>query len=382
MIENQRHLFDIPEGITYLNCAYLSPPLSRTAQAGIEGIGRKVHPWTIVRRDFFADLEEVRGLFARLVGTSADDIAIVPASSYAAALAGANLPLGKGQTVIVIEGEHFSNVYQWKLRCQQVGAQLITVPAPLQTDWTQGILERINANTAIVAIPHYHWHDGRLVDLNAVAAAARKVGAALVIDGTQSIGAAPLDLAAVKPAFLFCSAYKWLLGPYGLAFLYVDPAYHSGRPLEHHAYNRAGAADMPSSSGYADEFMAGARRYDFGERSNFINLPMIKASLAQLLEWGGPAEIQRSLAPFVAQINEEGVRCGLAASPKGSGAAHFTGLRVPGGIPKGLQDALAAEGVYISVRDECLRISPYLYNSMDDVARLFEVLVPKLPTRH
>jgi hypothetical protein len=97
MIENQRHLFDIPEGITYLNCAYLSPLLLRTAQAGIEGIGRKVHPWTIVRRDFFSDLEEARGLFARLVGASADDIAIVPASSYAAALAGANLPLGKGR---------------------------------------------------------------------------------------------------------------------------------------------------------------------------------------------------------------------------------------------------------------------------------------------
>ena len=79
-------------------------------------------------------------------------------------------------------------------------------------------------NTAIIAVPHCHWHDGWLIDLTAVAAAARTVGAALVIDGTQSIGAAPFDLAAVKPAFLFCSAYKWLLGPDGLAFLYVDRA--------------------------------------------------------------------------------------------------------------------------------------------------------------
>ena len=382
MIHNQRHLFDIPEGITYLNCAYLSPLLLRSAEAGVKGIDRKVHPWTIVRRDFFSDLEEVRGLFARLIGASADDIAIVPASSYAAALAGANLPLAGRQNVIVIEGEHFSNVYQWKLRCRSVGAELITVPAPHQTDWTQGIIERINANTAIIAVPHCHWHDGRLIDLIAVAAAARTVGAALVIDGTQSIGAAPFDLAGVKPAFLFCSAYKWLLGPYGLAFLYVDPAHQSGRPLEHHPYNRAGAADMPSSSGYADEFMPGARRYDFGERSSFIHLPMLKASLSQLLDWGGPVEIQRTLAPLVTQINERAARFGLIAPLAGCGASHFTGLRVPGGIATGLQDALAAEGVYISVREQCLRISPYLYNTLDDVARLFEVLMPKLSSRH
>ena len=96
MIEDQRHLFDIPEGITYLNCAYLSPLLLQSARAGIEGIDRKVHPWTIVRRDFFSDLEEARGLFAQLVGASPDDIAIVPASSYAAALAGCQLATCKG----------------------------------------------------------------------------------------------------------------------------------------------------------------------------------------------------------------------------------------------------------------------------------------------
>jgi selenocysteine lyase/cysteine desulfurase len=382
MIEDQRHLFDIPEGITYLNCAYLSPLLLQSARAGVEGIDRKVHPWTIVRRDFFSDLEEARGLFAQLVGASPDDIAIVPASSYAAALAGANLPLAKGQNVIVIEGEHFSNVYEWKLRCRLAGAQLITVPAPHKTDWTQGIIERINADTAIVATPHCHWHDGLLIDLTAVAAAARPVGAALVIDATQSIGAAPFDLTAVKPAFLFCSAYKWLLGPYGLAFLYVDARYQTGRPLEHHPYNRAGAADMPSSAGYPDEFMPGARRFDFGERSSFIHLPMIKVSLLQLLKWGGPAEIQRTLAPLVGQINEQAAHFGLTAPPNGCGANHFTGLRFPGGIPVNLQDALAAEGIYVSVRQQCLRISPYVYNTTDDIARLFGALIPKLSSPH
>src|SRR5947207_7235015 len=106
MIENQRHLFDIPEGLTYLNCAYLSPLLRDAAEAGKSGINRKLHPWTLVRKDFFAELEEVRTLFARLINASADDIAIVPASSYAAAVAARNLPLREGQSVVVIGREH------------------------------------------------------------------------------------------------------------------------------------------------------------------------------------------------------------------------------------------------------------------------------------
>src|SRR5688500_10811597 len=151
MIENQRHLFDIPEDVTYLNCAYLSPLLRKAAKAGKSGVDRKLRPWTIVRKDFFDELEEVRALFARLINASADDIAIVPASSYAAAIAGNNLPLREGQSVVVIGREHFSNVYQWKLRCREAGAAFLTVPAPLRGDWTQGVLDRIDGRTAIVA---------------------------------------------------------------------------------------------------------------------------------------------------------------------------------------------------------------------------------------
>ena len=88
MIENQRHLFDIPPDVTYLDCAYLSPLLRTAADAGKAGVDRKLHPWTIIRRDFFDELEEVRGLFAQLINAAPDDIAIVPSSSYAAAIAG------------------------------------------------------------------------------------------------------------------------------------------------------------------------------------------------------------------------------------------------------------------------------------------------------
>jgi selenocysteine lyase/cysteine desulfurase len=373
MIDNQQSAFDIPPEIAYLNCAYLSPLLRAAAEAGHRGIERKRHPWTIGRSDFFVELEFARELFARLINAAPDDIALVPASSYGAAVAGRNLPLQADQNVLVIEGEHFSNVYQWMVRCEQTGAELVTVPRPDTGDWTPPILDRINERTSIVAVPNCHWHDGLLVDLEAVSRAAHQVGAALVIDGTQSIGALPFDVQKLKPAFVLCSAYKWLLGPYGMGFIYVSREHQDGVPLEHHPFNRVGAPHVASSITYESEFLDGARRYDVGQRSNFIQLPIIIAALDQILCWGVD-NIQRTLTPLTRSIDRRAADIGLAVRAVGCGAGHLTGLRFPEGIPGGLQDALTAAGVYVSLRRDALRISPYLYNSEQDIDRLFEVL--------
>ena len=194
-----------------------------------------------------------------------------------------------------------------------------------------------------------------------------------IIDGTQSIGAARFDVQRVKPAFLFCSAYKWLLGPYGLAFLYADPAHQRGMPLEHHSYNRAGAEGASSTSGYSDNFLLGARRYDFGERSNFITLPIQKIALRQLLKWG-PSNIQAALTPLVTAIDRRAAGLGLIAPRPEISGSHFTGFRFPAGIPPTVPGALKAANVFVSLRGETLRVSPYLYNTVSDVDRLFDVL--------
>jgi selenocysteine lyase/cysteine desulfurase len=128
-ITNQEHLFDIPPGVTYLNCAYLSPMLRAVAHAGKTGVDRKLRSRTISQRDFFNELDEARTLLARHAATDAGSV--VAASSCAAAIAGLNLPLRKGEMVIVLGCEHFSNVYKGKLQCRETGAELVTIPATL-----------------------------------------------------------------------------------------------------------------------------------------------------------------------------------------------------------------------------------------------------------
>ena len=375
MLACQRHLFDIPDDVAYLNTAYMGAVPLRAMEAGIAGARRKCQPWQITPPDFFSESEEARARFAALIGAGADDIAIVAAASYGLALAAANLPLARGQTIVVLHEQFPSNVYPWRALAAEAGARIVTLPRPGDDDWTATILAAIDDAVGIVALPHCHWTDGAVIDLVAVGERCRAVGAALVIDGTQSVGALPIDVRAVQPDFLVAACYKWLLGPYGLGFCYVAPRYHAtGRPLEHNWQQRANSQDFTGLVDYRDDFQPGARRFDVGERGNFHLVPLAAASLQQLLDWG-VAAIQNSLRARTDSIAARAAELGISAVPRARRAGHYLGLRFKGQVPEGLADRLAAERVYVSVRGrDSMRITPHLWVNDADEDRLLAVL--------
>jgi selenocysteine lyase/cysteine desulfurase len=373
MIPCQRDLFDLPDDVAYLNCAYMSPLLQRAVRLGAEGLARKARPWTISAGDFFTDSERARALFAELLGATADDIALVPAASYGIAIAAANLPLGEGQRILLLAEQFPSNVYSWRELARQKGGEVVTVARPQDGDWSAAILARLDERVAITALPHCHWTDGGLIDLVSVAARCREVGSALVIDASQSLGALPLELAAIRPDFLACAGYKWLLGPYSLSYLYTAPRWQDGQPIEHNWIARTGSEDFAGLVDYQDDYQPGARRFDVGERANFALVPAGIAGLEQLLRWGQPAIIE-TLAARTADIVRRASALGLSTLPAQLRAGHFLGLRFPGGAPAGLPERLAKERVHVSLRGDSLRVAPHLYNNDADVERLFGVL--------
>src|SRR5213078_1622437 len=110
--------------------------------------------------------------------------------------------------------------------------------------WTEAILGGIGERTRVVAVPNVHWTNGLVIELQAVAGAARRVGAAINIDASQSLGAMPLDMSAIQPDFVVSVGYKWLLGPFGLGCLYVAERHRGGKPLEENWINREGSEDF------------------------------------------------------------------------------------------------------------------------------------------
>ena len=374
MIPCQRHLFDIPPDIAYLNCAYISPLMHAVREVGEASSRRKCRPWEIGRDDFFADAETGRRLFAELVGACADDIAVVPAASYGVSTAARNVALAPGRQVLLLQEQFPSNVYPWRERARECGADIRTLPRPADDDWTRCILEALDERVAVAALPHVHWTDGALIDLERVGARCREVGAALVVDGTQSVGALPFDVAAVRPDFLVVATYKWLLGPYAAGYLYVAPHRHDGTPIEHNWADRARSEDFTGLVDYRDAFQPGARRYDVGERGNFHLLPMANAALRQLLEWG-VGNIQETIRIRTRSIAEHVGALGIRTLPEERRAGHYLGLRFSGGVPAGLTERLAAERVYVSGRGrDALRVTPHLWVNDEDEARFLAVL--------
>jgi len=373
MIASQRHLFDIPDDIAYLNCAYMSPLMKPVVAASSRGLRRKAAPWSVTPEDFFTESETARGLFGRLIGAGARDIAIVPSASYGIATAAINLPVTDGQEILVLQDQFPSNVYSWRDVAERSGATLRTLRREQDGDWTRVILDAISDRTAIAALPHNHWTDGSLIDLVAVGEKLRLIGAALVLDLTQSLGAMPFSVTAIQPDFMVCACYKWLLGPYSTGFMYVAPKWQQGRPLEQGWITRAGSENFARLLDYTSDLQPGARRFDMGERANFALMPGAIAAMEHLLDWT-PEAISRTLGTRTRDIAAQAARLGLLAPPDHARAPHFLGLRFPEGAPENLVQDMAAQNVFISQRGDSMRVTPHLYNTDADTDRLIHAL--------
>jgi selenocysteine lyase/cysteine desulfurase len=370
---SQRELFEMPEDIAYLNCAYMSPQLRRAREVGEWAVSRKSRPWEVTPNAFFEDVEVVRALFARLVGGDADGVAVVPSVSYGISVAAANVPVHEGEKILILEDQFPSNVYPWRELASRSGAKLVTVTRPEDYDWTRALIEEIDTDTAVVAAPNCHWTDGSLVDLARVGERVREVGGSLVVDGIQSLGALPFEVSDVRPDFLIAASYKWLLGPYGVGFMYVDQKHRDGRPIEHNWINRRGSEEFSQLVDYEDAFQPGARRYDVGERSNFVLLPMAAEALRQLLDWG-VENVSETIGALTDLIEQKAEERGIATIPKERRARHMIGLMLGPGAPDDLATRLMRHDVFVSVRGPSVRVSPHLYNTEADIDRFFDVL--------
>lgn len=373
----QRDHFDLPRDLVYLNCAYMGPLSQRVRDAGVEAMSTKAHPWKIVPNDFFTDVERARELFAEIVGGDPEGVALLPSVSYGIATAARNLPIAENSEIVVLAEQFPSNIYAWRDLAKQTGARMRTVPRPADGNWTREVLAALGPQTAVAALPHCHWTDGTLIDLEAVGARLRDFQAALVIDGCQSVGALPLNVQTVQPDFLVTASYKWLLGPYSHGFLWVAPRWRDGEPLEHNWIGRANNRDFAALVNYTDEFASGARRFDVGEVSNFALLPATIAALEQSLSWGIEA-IESTIERLTDAIGEGAERLGLGVAPREHRAGHIIGLRLGGRDPSALAAALAEARVFVSVRGDSVRVAPHVYNDETDVERFLEVLADAL----
>ena len=360
----------------YLNCASRAPQLHSVAEAAREALRFRENSPAMPIAAFFDGPAAIRRAFAELIHCAEPDrVALIPSVSYGIATVARNVDLRAGHNLVVTAEQFPSNYYAWAARCGEVGAELRVVarPEPGSRDtWGERLLAAVDADTAAVACAPVHWADGTPFDLLALRRRTDEVGAWLVVDGTQSVGALPLDVGAVRPDALVCGAYKWLMGPYGCGYAYYGPRMDGGRPLEENWINRAGSDDFRGLTRYTDAYRPLAQRYAVGEHANFLLAPMQLAALRQVLAWG-PGAIQDYTAELWAATAEAFARHGVPVPEQR--AHHLVGLRLPPGAdPEVLAKALTRRGLHVSYRGDAVRVSPHLYNTAEELAGVAEAI--------
>jgi selenocysteine lyase/cysteine desulfurase len=376
MLPSQRSLFDIPRHICFFNAASWSPLPLASQEAGRIGVGRKGRPWTLDAGFAAAQHQRARRAAAALIHAQPEDVALISSVSYGVATAAKVLAVAAGSRVLVLQDDHSSPVLEWTTRADQQNFVVETVSRPADGDWTAAVLAAIERPGArpvgLASISSVHWSDGGLLDLTRIAAALRRQGAALLVDATHSVGVMRVDVTTLDPDFLVFPTYKWVLGPYGRAFLYVARRHQDGVPLEQTGYGRRGIASERAPYMRDTSYVSGARRFDMGERDHFVSLEMAAVGMELVAQWGSEPIVAR-LRALTGRIADGLSNSRALVADERVRAPHILSLAFPEGMPEGLIERLAAEHVYVAPRLGRLRISPHAYNDEADVDRFVEV---------
>jgi selenocysteine lyase/cysteine desulfurase len=381
MLSCQRDLFEVPRDVCFLNAASWSPLPRRTLEAGRAAVGRKGTPWTLDHAFANQQYERARRAAARLIHADADDIALISSVGYGVATAAKLLDIPHSHRVLVLENDHSSPVLEWQTRAAEQDFAVETICQPADGDWTSAVLAAIEckdaAPIALASISSVHWSDGGLIDLEAASAALKRHGAIFLIDATHHVGVLPLDVGRLDPDFVIFPTYKWLIGPYGRAFIYIAKRHQNGIPLEQTSYGRRDVRAENDVYFKDASYVATARRFDMGERDHFISMEMAAIGMEMMAEWGEAAVVER-LKMLTARI-VDGIRGnGVRIADQKFRAPHILSLGFEGGMPAGLNEGLAAEGIYVASRLGRVRVSPHVYNDEVDAERFVAAIARRL----
>lgn len=371
--ELRRTEFPWTSDTTYLNNASVGPLPERTRLVLEAFNNKRAAPFQLPDRELFAMMAQSRRLLAELIGATPEEIGLTINTGFGLSLAARALPLKAGDIVLTSDREFPANVYPWML-LKDSGVELELVPTTPE-GWPDEarLLDRVrDPRVRVLAISLVQFSNGYAVDLERLSAATRASGTYLVVDAIQGVGQVPLDVTRTPVDVLACGAQKWLLSPWGSGFVYVRrQLIEQLRPSVTGWMAFEGTDDFTRLTQYDDTLRGDARRFEL------ITLPYqdfagMNASIRMLLDVGIPAIAQhlRSLhAPLLEWASRRGVR---VVSPRGDRASGILCI-APADVGAVFR-ALKAARVICGMREGAIRLSPHLYNTLDEMQQVVDIL--------
>ena len=319
-----------------------------------------------------AILDGLRTAGARLLGASADAVAVIASASEGLGQVASVLELEQGTALLV--GSDFPSVtYPWVAAAERRNISLRFIDDRADRDLTQDLLDAIDQTTAVVAFGVVQYATGTRVDARRVVERAHEVGARVVVDATQLAGAGVVDAIGWGADALVTSGYKWLSAHGGVALMAIAPdLMHRVPALVGWKGTDSPFALDPLSLRLADD----ARRFELSTMS-YASAIGLESSIAMLssLKFERIEQHARRLATYlIERVAELGWRpFRLTSDP--SAASHIVSLRHADHLPGETAERLASEsGIICGGRGGGLRVSLHVYNDDDDVDQLVDAL--------
>jgi len=360
---------------TYLNCAYQGVfPLTAVAR-GHEAVDLKCHPERMDPAEYFGLPERVRSHLAAIAGSDEKEIALTSGATQGVGVLASGLELEPGDEVLVAADNFPANLFTW-LHMRRKGVQVRLLrngDSPLRVE---DVAAAFTSRTKILALDWVNYSTGRRIDLAAMGSLAHDRGALFVVDGTQGVGALELNVHDLPVDVLAVAAYKWLLGPYGSGFVYVREEVLNRLDLRVVNWMSVDGSHDFDALPVDDFTMAEAARiFDVPETANFLNLSAMEASL-EFVRGVGARVVTGHCMDLLDHAAEGLQKRGYVLSNDDRSQLPSPLLcfrcQTPEATVK-LYEKLKAHHIEVSLRHHRIRISPYLYNTKEDIDRLLAI---------
>ena len=357
----------------WLNCAHQGPLPDRAVAAAHEALAEKRSPWRIADEAFAKVPGRLKVAVGRLIGAEADDVVLANSASYGIELLARTLPLADGDEVLLVDGDFPATIYPW-LPLRERGVRIRFLPGDdaLTPDRLAG---ELRPRTRVLCSSWVFSFTGRSIDIAGVGEICRRHGTSFVVNGSQAVGARPLDVSALAVDAVLGSGFKWTCGPYATGFAWISPELRDSltyRPAYWLTHQLAAADDgLDRAPRYELADLRGAAAYDVFCTANFVNFGAWTASIELLLEHGVDriaAHDQELVARLAGGLEERGMRVLSPLAEPERSTLVFATYGEPA-VNERLHRELSRAGIHVAVRDGNLRFSPHLYNTIEDIDR-------------
>ena len=365
------------DGNIWINCSHQGPLPNTAADALMEALEWKIKPFNLNRDRFTKTVREMRSVLGKLICAPPEEIILANSNSYGIHLLANGLKWSAGDEILLMKGDFPSNILPW-LYLRKKGVKIRFIDPINYVVQEDELKKHITPATKLFCVSWVHSFSGYAVDIEALGEICRSNNITFVVNGSQAIGTRNLDISKVKIDALTSVGFKWLCGPYGTGFCWIRP-----KILQSLTYNKAYWLSMMTADDlennldeieYPEKQIMG--KYDIFGTANFFNFMPWKAAVEYLLQIGiENIEVynKKSVKFLIEGIDRDKYDIVSPIEEDCRSTLVFFSHKNPNNN-KDIYHILKSKKTHIACRNGKLRLSPHIYNTVQDLEKALKIL--------